>query len=75
MKHRKPTGTKSMIQIGEAAELCGLSRDTLRTYEAKGWVTPARSWNGYRIYTWQQIELLRAIREGKLDPAEGACRS
>lgn len=37
--------------IGEVAELLGVSRDTLRIYEEQGLIKPMRNHNGYRIYT------------------------
>lgn len=37
--------------IGEVAELLGVSRDTLRIYEEQGLIKPMRDHNGYRIYT------------------------
>lgn len=49
-------------QIGEAAELTGLSRDTLRFYEKKGILHSLRKENGYRLYTESDIAALISIR-------------
>lgn len=51
-----------LYQIGEAAELTGLSRDTLRFYEKKGILKSIRMDNGYRLYTESDIAALISIR-------------
>jgi MerR family transcriptional regulator/heat shock protein HspR len=49
-----------MISI--AAELAGLHPQTLRMYEAKGLVRPARTPGGTRLYSEADIERLRLIQ-------------
>ena len=41
--------------IGEASELTGLSRDTLRFYEKKGLIRSERKENGYRVYSEEEL--------------------
>lgn len=53
-------------QIGEVAELTGLSLRTLRHYDDIGLVTPsARSRGGYRLYTAEDVNRLLVIRRMK----------
>ena len=49
-------------QIGEAAELTGLSRDTLRFYEKKGLIRSERKENGYRLYNENDLAALISIK-------------
>ena len=48
--------------ISVAAELAGMHPQTLRTYEAKGLVQPARTPGGTRHYSEQDVERLRLIQ-------------
>lgn len=50
------------MQIGEIAEVTGLSRDTLRFYEKRGLLRARRGANGYRDYPAEAVDLLRYIR-------------
>ena len=45
--------------ISVAAELAGMHPQTLRAYEAKGLVTPARTPGGTRLYSEDDVERLR----------------
>lgn len=49
--------------ISVAAELCGMHPQTLRIYERKGLVQPARTSGGSRRYTDEDVALLRRISE------------
>jgi MerR family transcriptional regulator, heat shock protein HspR len=49
--------------ISVAAELAGVHPQTLRIYERKGLVDPARTIGGSRRYSEADIELLRRIQE------------
>ncbi len=49
--------------ISAAAELCGMHPQTLRIYERKGLVTPARTPGGSRRYSDDDIALLQRISE------------
>lgn len=53
---------KDLYKIHEIAKLFGLHPDTLRYYEEKGLLHPARGENGYRMYTIQDICTLNIIR-------------
>jgi MerR family transcriptional regulator/heat shock protein HspR len=53
-------GGRYMISI--AAELAGLHPQTLRMYEAKRLVTPARTPGGTRLYSDADVERLRLIQ-------------
>ena len=46
----------------EASELLGISMDTLRNWEMNGLVNIKRKQNGYRIYTYEDIQRLKIIR-------------
>lgn len=46
----------------EAAELLGISMDTLRNWEMNGLLTVKRRENGYRVYTAADIDRLKIIR-------------
>lgn len=49
--------------ISVAAELAGLHPQTLRIYERKGLVDPARTGGGSRRYSDADIDLLRRIQD------------
>ena len=48
--------------ISVAAELAGLHPQTLRMYEAKGLVRPARTPGGTRVYSESDVDRLRLIQ-------------
>ena len=48
--------------ISVAAELASMHPQTLRAYEAKGLVRPARTAGGTRLYSERDIERLRLIQ-------------
>ena len=49
----------------EASELLGISMDTLRNWEMNGLINIKRKQNGYRIYTYEDIQRLKVIRSLK----------
>ena len=55
--------TRAVYVISVAAELAGVHPQTLRIYERKGLLEPARTQGGSRRYSEQDIELLRRIQE------------
>lgn len=55
--------TRAVYVISVAAELAGVHPQTLRIYERKGLVEPARTQGGSRRYSDADIELLRRIQE------------
>lgn len=50
------------MRIGEVAALAGVSKDTLRFYEARGLIRSLRSANGYRDYPPGTERLVAYIR-------------
>jgi MerR family transcriptional regulator, heat shock protein HspR len=58
---REPTTAVYVISV--AAELAGVHPQTLRIYERKGLVDPARTTGGSRRYSDADIEQLRRIQE------------
>ena len=54
---------RALYVISVAAELAGVHPQTLRIYERKGLVDPARTPGGSRRYTDEDIALLQRIQE------------
>ncbi len=57
------SGQRAVYVISVAAELAGLHPQTLRIYERKGLVDPARTGGGSRRYSDADIAQLRRIQE------------
>lgn len=57
------THTRAVYVISVAAELAGMHPQTLRIYERRGLVTPARTEGGNRRYSDADIDVLRRISE------------
>ena len=55
--------TRAVYVISVAAELAGVHPQTLRIYERKGLLEPARTQGGSRRYSEADIELLQRIQE------------
>jgi MerR family transcriptional regulator, heat shock protein HspR len=55
--------TQAVYVISVAAELAGMHPQTLRIYERRGLVRPARTQGGNRRYSDDDIETLRRISE------------
>ncbi len=54
------------LQIGEAAERCGLTQRTLRFYEEKGLLKPpTRMEGGFRLYSPEDLERIERIKQLK----------
>jgi MerR family transcriptional regulator, heat shock protein HspR len=62
MADRSPNA-RAVYVISVAAELAGLHPQTLRIYERKGLVDPARTGGGSRRYSDEDIAKLRRIQE------------
>jgi len=54
----------SVLTIGMAVKLTGVSAQTLRAYERFGLVLPMRSNKKQRLYSFEDIERIKEIREG-----------
>jgi len=65
---------KAVYVISVAAELAGMHPQTLRIYERRGLVSPARTEGGNRRYSDDDIELLRRILEQAREIALHAIR-
>src|SRR5471032_2676703 len=57
------TDTRALYVISVAAEPSGVHPQTLRIYERKGLLAPARTSGRSRRYSDEDIELLRRIQE------------
>jgi MerR family transcriptional regulator/heat shock protein HspR len=60
---RMRTRTSAVYVISVAAELAGMHPQTLRIYERKGLLEPARTAGGNRRYSDEDIERLRRISD------------
>jgi DNA-binding transcriptional MerR regulator len=61
VRHPEPDPTRPVYGISVAAELVGSEPQSLRLYEARGLLAPARSEGGTRRYSEDDLERLRAI--------------
>ncbi|WP_434560870.1 MerR family DNA-binding transcriptional regulator [Pseudomonas sp. Z5-35] len=50
------------MRIGELAQACAVSRDTLRFYEQRGLIAAQRTANGYRDYPADMVQLVLYIK-------------
>src|SRR3979409_1321560 len=60
---RPETSARAVYVISVAAELAGVHPQTLRIYERKGLVDPARTRGGSRRYSERDSERLRLCRD------------
>lgn len=63
MAPRPDSARRAVYVISVAAELAGVHPQTLRIYERKGLVDPARTGGGSRRYSERDIERLRRIQQ------------
>jgi MerR family transcriptional regulator/heat shock protein HspR len=54
---------RGVFMISVAAELAHMHPQTLRMYEARGLIEPKRSPKGTRLYSHEDVQLLRRIQE------------
>ncbi len=62
-KQAAPGGDR-LIRVGEAAEVLGVSPETLRRWEASGRIRPHRSRGGQRLLALADVLKLAAARRG-----------
>jgi MerR family transcriptional regulator/heat shock protein HspR len=55
--------SRGVFMISVAAELAEMHPQTLRMYEARGLITPKRSPKNTRLYSQEDVDLLRRIQE------------
>ena len=60
---RRHSETAAVYIISVAAELAGVHPQTLRTYERKGLLKPARTSGGTRRYSERDVQRVRLIQE------------
>ncbi|HUF84817.1 MAG TPA: MerR family transcriptional regulator [Acidimicrobiia bacterium] len=63
MASTDPDQRRALYIISVAAELAGVHAQTLRIYERKGLIEPARTEGGSRRYSDRDIQLLQRIQE------------
>src|SRR3984885_14756487 len=54
---------RGVFMISVAAELAAMHPQTLRMYEQRGLITPKRSPKGTRLYSTDDVELLKRIQQ------------
>lgn len=57
----EPTGARGVYSISVASELAGIGEQTIRLYEARGLLTPARTAGGTRRYSDDDVAVLRRV--------------
>jgi MerR family transcriptional regulator, heat shock protein HspR len=63
-RHRvQVSSDHGVFMISVAAELAEMHPQTLRMYEARGLISPKRSPKGTRLYSQEDVDLLRRIQE------------
>jgi len=55
------TETRPLLMISEIAKMLSIHPQTLRLYERHGLITPARTKGNTRLYSWQDLQQIRAI--------------
>lgn len=58
-----PSSSQPVYSMAVAADLLGLAPTTLRLYERKGLLTPARTDGGTRRYSADDIERMRRVAD------------
>src|SRR2546428_11551111 len=57
-----PTGTKPYLKIGDVARKVGVSPSVIRSWESLGLARPRRTESKYRLYTSDDVKLLKRAR-------------
>lgn len=57
---------KNLVQIKEAADIVGVSTDTIRRWDKKGLIRTVRSQNNYRLFNIEELERIKNKRDGKI---------
>src|SRR3989449_2902089 len=56
------SGTKACLKIGDVARMVGVSPSVIRSWESLGLTRPQRSASHYRLYTPDDLKLLKRAR-------------
>mgnify|MGYP001852830620 FL=1 len=65
------TNDNITFTIHQVAKMLGISPTTIRKWEKKGLIVSRRSSNNYRIFTIDDIELLKKVKEYSIDKHMG----
>ena len=58
----KPNGTKPYLKIGDVARVVGVSPSVIRSWESLGLTRPRRTESKYRLYSAEDVKLLKRAR-------------
>src|SRR5882672_12599231 len=58
----KSNGSKPYLKIGDVARLVGVSASVIRSWESLGLTHPRRTASRYRLYTSEDVKLLKRAR-------------
>ena len=58
----KPADPKPYLKIGDVARLVGVSPSVIRSWESLGLTHPHRTVSKYRLYTPEDVKLLKRAR-------------
>ena len=58
----KPNGAKPYLKIGDVARVVGVSPSVIRSWESLGLTRPRRTESKYRLYTAEDVKLLKRAR-------------
>ena len=58
----KPNGAKPYLKIGDVARMVGVSPSVIRSWESLGLTQPHRTESKYRLYTADDVKLLKRAR-------------
>jgi DNA-binding transcriptional MerR regulator/mannose-6-phosphate isomerase-like protein (cupin superfamily) len=58
----KANGAKPYLKIGDVARMVGVSRSVIRTWESLGLTRPQRTESKYRLYTSEDVKILKRAR-------------
>ncbi|GAB3454165.1 MerR family transcriptional regulator [Streptomonospora sediminis] len=61
MNDSRPAPDRALYTISVAAELSGVAPQSIRLYEQRGLLTPARTGGGRRLYSDNDVARLRRI--------------
>src|SRR5215475_4643080 len=58
----KARGAKPYLKIGDVARMVGVSPSVIRTWESLGLTRPQRTQSKYRLYSAEDVKLLKRAR-------------